>query len=167
MDYVTDTHSILWYFTEDPRLSKRAFDVFERTVREGFIIIPAVVLAEIMFIAKKGRITLTFEETLRKIERYENFDLAPLDVDILKVANKIEANLEMHDRLIVFNRPLLQCHINYKRPTNSKCCDMSNNLVKSGLLDRPGFKYPVNILRSLEKGEKVFDQYREKWAKRN
>jgi PIN domain nuclease of toxin-antitoxin system len=101
MDYVTDTHSILWYFTEDPRLSKRAFDVFEGTVREGFIIIPAVVLAEIMFIAKKGRITLTFEETLKKIERYENFDLAPLDVDILKVANKIEADLEMHDRLIV------------------------------------------------------------------
>jgi PIN domain nuclease of toxin-antitoxin system len=112
MDYVTDTHSILWYFTEDPRLSKRAFDVFEGTVREGFIIIPAVVLAEIMFIAKKGRITLTFEETLKKIERYENFDLAPLDVDILKVANKIEADLEMHDRLIVatalyFNATLL------------------------------------------------------------
>jgi PIN domain nuclease of toxin-antitoxin system len=112
MDYVTDTHSILWYFTEDPRLSKRAFDVFEGTVREGFIIIPAVALAEIMFIAKKGRITLTFEETLKKIERYENFDLAPLDVDILKVANKIEADLEMHDRLIVatalyFNATLL------------------------------------------------------------
>lgn len=101
MDYVTDIHSILWYFTQDPRLSKRALDVFEGTVREGFIIIPAVVLAEIMFIAKKGRITLTFEETLEKIERYENFDLAPLDLDILKVANKIEADLEMHDRLIV------------------------------------------------------------------
>ena len=101
MDYVTDTHSILWYFTQDPRLSKRALEVFEGTVREGFIIIPAVVLAEIMFIAKKGRITLTFEETLEKIERYENFDLAPLDLDILKIANKIEADLEMHDRLIV------------------------------------------------------------------
>ena len=50
---------------------------------------------------KRGRITLTFEETLEKIERYENFDLAPLDLDILKVANKIEADLEMHDRLIV------------------------------------------------------------------
>ena len=53
MDYVTDTHSILWYFTEDPRLSKRSLEVFEGTVREGFIIIPVVVLAEIMFIAKK------------------------------------------------------------------------------------------------------------------
>ena len=101
MDYVTDTHSILWYFIQDPRLSKRALEVFEGTVREGFIVIPAVVLAEIIFIAKKGRITLTFEETLEKIERYENFDLAPLDLDILKVANKIEADLEMHDRLIV------------------------------------------------------------------
>ena len=47
MDYVTDTHSILWYFIQDPRLSKRALEVFEGTVREGFIIIPAVVLAEI------------------------------------------------------------------------------------------------------------------------
>lgn len=27
--------------------------------------------------------------------------------------------------------------------------------------------HPVNIARSLEKGEKVFDKYREKWAKRN
>lgn len=101
MDYVTDTHSIVWYFTEDSRLSKKALEVFEGTMKQGVVIIPAVVLAEIMFIAKKGKITLTFEETLKKIEEYENFDVAPLDVDILKVADKIEAELEMHDKLIV------------------------------------------------------------------
>ena len=54
-----------------------------------------------MFIAKKGKITLTFEETLNKIEEYENFDLAPLNADILRVADKIEVDMEMHDRLIV------------------------------------------------------------------
>jgi predicted nucleic acid-binding protein len=75
--------------------------VFEGTVKEGIIIIPAVVLAEIMFIAKKGKITLTFEKTLKKIEEYENFDIAPLDIDILKVADGIEADLEMHDKLVV------------------------------------------------------------------
>jgi len=101
MDYVTDTHSIVWYFTEDPCLSEKALEVFEGTIKEGVIIIPAIVLSEIMFIAKKGKITLSFEETLKKIEEYENFDIAPLDVDILKVADKIEAELEMHDRLIV------------------------------------------------------------------
>ena len=60
---------MVWYFTEDPRLSKRALEVFEGTIREGFIIVPAVVLAEIMFIAKNGTMTLTFEKTLKKIQR--------------------------------------------------------------------------------------------------
>jgi predicted nucleic acid-binding protein len=55
MDHVTDTHSIVWYFTDDTRLSRRALDVFEKTIREGVIIIPTVVLAEIMYIAGKGK----------------------------------------------------------------------------------------------------------------
>ena len=101
MDYVPDTHSLVWYFTEDSRLSSKALQVFERTLEEGRIIIPVVVLAEIMFIAKKGRITLTFDETLKKIEEYDNFDIAPLDTEILREANKIELNMEMHDKLIV------------------------------------------------------------------
>ena len=54
-----------------------------------------------MFIAKKGRITITFDETLKKIEEYDNFDIAPLDTEILREANKIELNMEMHDKLIV------------------------------------------------------------------
>jgi len=101
MDYVTDTHSLVWYFTDDSRLSREALKAFEQTIEEGIIIVPSIVLAEIIFIAKKGRITLTFEETLKKIEEYENFDIAALDADILKVADRIEVDMEMHDKLIV------------------------------------------------------------------
>lgn len=56
MNYVTDTHSLVWYFTEDTHLSKNALDAFEGTVKEGAIIVPSIVLAEIMFISKKGKI---------------------------------------------------------------------------------------------------------------
>src|SRR3990170_8547084 len=101
MYYVTDTHSLVWYFTDVPDLSKKALQIFEGTISKGTIIVPAVVLAEIMFISKKGRINLTFEETLNKIKEYENFEIAPLDIDILVIADKIEANMEMHDRLII------------------------------------------------------------------
>ena len=101
MDHVTDTHSIVQYFTDDHRLSHHALEVFEKTIEEGAIIIPAVVLAEIMYIADKGKITLTFDETLQKIDTYENFSIAALDLEILKVAEKIKLNLEMHDKLIV------------------------------------------------------------------
>jgi PIN domain nuclease of toxin-antitoxin system len=99
MDHVTDTHSIVWYFTDDPRLSRRVLEVFEKTIKEGVIIIPTVVLAEIMYIEGKGKITLTFDETLQKIDSYENFIVAALDLEILKVAEKIRVDLEMHDKL--------------------------------------------------------------------
>ena len=101
MDFITDTHSLVWYFTEDPRLSKKALKAFEGTIKEGTVVVPAVVLAEIMYIAKRGKIALTFEETLKKIEEYENFGIAPLDIDILKTADRIETDMEMHDKLIV------------------------------------------------------------------
>ena len=110
--YVTDTHSLVWYFTENPRLSKKALKIFEKTVKEGTIIIPTVVLAEIMYIAKKGRITMSFAETVKKIENSENFEITPLDLDILKKADEIDYDLEMHDRLIAatalfFDAPIL------------------------------------------------------------
>lgn len=101
MNYVTDTHSLVWYFTEDHRLSKSALNAFEGTINEGTVFIPAVVLAEIMYIAKKGRIIISFENTIKRIEENENFEVAPLSLDILKVADKIDADMEMHDKLIV------------------------------------------------------------------
>jgi PIN domain nuclease of toxin-antitoxin system len=100
MDYVTDTHSLVWYFTDDNRLSGNARKAFHSSESEGTVIVPAVVLAEIMFIAKKGKITLSFQETLKRIEDSGNFEIASLNAEILRIADKIEADLEMHDRLI-------------------------------------------------------------------
>ena len=101
MNCTTDTHSLVWYFSDEGRLSEKALNAFEDTFEEGIVIVPSIVLAEIMFIAKKGRISLGFEETLGKIEEQENFEVAALDSDVLKVADTIEADLEMHDKLIV------------------------------------------------------------------
>jgi PIN domain nuclease of toxin-antitoxin system len=101
MNYVTDTHALVWYFTDDQRLSKKALKSFESTVKEGQIIVPTVVLAELLFIAKKGRIPLGFMATVAKIEALANFEIAPLDLDVLKIADSIDAPLEMHDKLIV------------------------------------------------------------------
>lgn len=80
---------------------KKALKSFESTVKEGQIIVPAVVLAEILFIAKKGRIPFGFTATVTKIEALANFEIAPLDLDVLKIAESIDAPLEMHDKLIV------------------------------------------------------------------
>jgi len=101
MDFVTDTHSLVWYLSDDQRLSNKALKSFEGTIKSGLIIVPTVVLAEILFIAKKGRIPLNFSETVSRIESLQNFEVLPLTVEILKLADRIEYSLEMHDKLIV------------------------------------------------------------------
>ncbi len=68
MDYVTDTHSLVWYFTDDSRLSSAALKAFQTSEVDGTVFVPAVVLAEIMFIARKGRTSISFEDTLERIE---------------------------------------------------------------------------------------------------
>lgn len=99
--YVADTHSIVWYFTDDPQLSENALKAFDQTTENGLILIPTIVLAEIIFIAQKGRITLIFWDTLKRIEEYENFEIAPLDIEVLKTADKIQTDTEIHDKIII------------------------------------------------------------------
>ena len=85
---------------------------FEGTIKKGKIIVPTIVLAELMYIAHRGRILISFSETVQLIRQASNFTIADLDIDILILANKIQADLEMHDRLIVatskkYKAPLL------------------------------------------------------------
>ncbi len=93
MNYVPDTHSLIWYFTDDSRLSKRALKAFEGTTKDGRIIVPAVVMAEILFISRKGRVAVGFAETIARIEAMDNFEIAPLDVDVLRMPTEVDALL--------------------------------------------------------------------------
>ena len=108
MDYVIDTHTLIWYFTNSPRLGSNALSAIENTINEGLIIVPVIVLSEIMYLARKNKIPVSFQETLSKLEGFENFDIAGLDVDILRTADGIAADLEMHDKLIIATAIYLQ-----------------------------------------------------------
>ena len=45
MDFVTDTHPLLWWFIDSPRLSKGAFEIFEQCDKgETIIYIPSIVI---------------------------------------------------------------------------------------------------------------------------
>ncbi|MBN1876892.1 MAG: PIN domain-containing protein [Anaerolineae bacterium] len=59
-DYVTDTHSLIWYLEGSPRLggkAKAAFEFCERGV--AVIYMPTICLVEIFYLQEKGRIPYT------------------------------------------------------------------------------------------------------------
>lgn len=109
MTYITDTHALVWYFTNDSRLGKTAFSALEGSLNKNTIIVPTIVLAEIMYISKKGRVLPGFKETVKKIEENSDYKIVSLDLDILIKADEFDNDLEMHDRLIVSTAIYYNC----------------------------------------------------------
>ncbi|MBU0568994.1 PIN domain-containing protein [bacterium] len=100
--YVTDAHSLAWYFTKSNRLSPKALKVFRSSANgECTVVIPSIVLAEILYISEKKRIKIDFNETVEKIEKGSNFEIADLNLEILKKTRVVKDIPEMHDRIIV------------------------------------------------------------------
>ena len=101
-NYVTDTHSFLWYLTNDSRLSKKANEIFEKAEQgENLIIIPTIVLIESLDVIEKKRIAYDFELVLSAVENNENFIIWNLDIEVVTEVVKIKGIPELHDRVIV------------------------------------------------------------------
>jgi len=102
MNFVTDTHALLWWFTESKKISSKAMEIFERCESgENVIFIPSIVLAEALSIFEKKRIPFDFRRLLKRIEESENFAIIPLDYPILQKMIDLKDVPELHDKIIV------------------------------------------------------------------
>ena len=94
--FIVDTHAVAWFVSRDPRLSDKARTILrDPNVR---LIIPAIVLAEIKYLAHKGRLTKSLDEVLRVIGSDPRCTIYPVD---LSVIGKAPLALDIHDSLIV------------------------------------------------------------------
>ncbi|MBD1833716.1 type II toxin-antitoxin system VapC family toxin [Cyanobacteria bacterium FACHB-472] len=65
LNHVTDTHALIWYLEDNPRLgvaAKQAFDACDRG--EIVIYIPTISLVEILYLQEKGRISADLKAQL-------------------------------------------------------------------------------------------------------
>lgn len=99
--YVTDTHSLLWYFHKPQRLGAAAADAFDQVAAsEADLIVPVIVLAEIIYILQAGKVTADFDDMLTQLQMDPNVTIVPLALErVLDLRNLTEVP-EMHDRLI-------------------------------------------------------------------
>lgn len=124
--FIVDTHALAWYFTKDERLGEEALKVFRNSVLgKAIIIVPTIVLAELIDIIDKKRIKTDYEELLNKIEESANFEIYPLDINVLKILRSIPEIYELHDRIIVATAKLLEAKV-ITKDENIK----SSNLVE-------------------------------------
>ena len=94
--YVVDTHALVWYLADDPRLGAQAEAVLNDP--EVTLIIPAIALAEIKDLANKGRFAHTLEDVLTVIGTNTRCLVWPINLNVVRAA---PLQLDIHDSLIV------------------------------------------------------------------
>jgi PIN domain nuclease of toxin-antitoxin system len=113
MNFVTDTHALLWWFIDSPKISTKASEIFQKCEKgENIIFIPSIIIAEGLSIFEKKRVSFDFKKLFRKINESENFVLIPLDYPILQKMVDLKDIPELHDKIIVstarhLNSPLI------------------------------------------------------------
>jgi PIN domain nuclease of toxin-antitoxin system len=106
MEYVTDTHPLLWDLFTPRRLGKAAYAAFrEVDCGNARLYIPAIVVSEMIMVIEKGRIPtaamtgLLYEINLMKQSQYH--ELLPLLPDTALANRTLTAIPDIFDCLIV------------------------------------------------------------------
>lgn len=101
MNFVADTHALIWWFTNNPRLSRRATEIFESCESgESIIFIPSIVIAEALSIFDKKRVSFDFKKLLKHINDSESLVIVALDYNILQKMVDLKDVPELHDKII-------------------------------------------------------------------
>ncbi|MFM0172026.1 type II toxin-antitoxin system VapC family toxin [Paraburkholderia sediminicola] len=102
---VLDTHTLVWWATGDPTLSKKAKTAIAQELTDGEIAVSAISAWEIAMLVERERLALSMDVSswLAKVSEIESVRFVPVDVEI--ATKSVELPGEFHkdpaDRMIV------------------------------------------------------------------
>lgn len=99
--FAVDAHALVWFITEDPRLSGPAKDILERAEdAQVQVLIPTIVLAEITYISLKKKVSITIDRVLQRIRQGDGFIVVPFDFSVFHITLQFPEDWDIHDRII-------------------------------------------------------------------
>ncbi len=125
MNFVADTHALLWWFVDSPKIGDKAAAIFEECENgEHVIFVPSIVIAEALSIFDKKRVSFNFRRLLKKIDESDNFTLVALDFPVLQKMTTLKNISELHDKIIVATAK----HLNLPIITKDEILQDSKNI---------------------------------------
>jgi len=104
MPYVTDTHALVWYMENDPKLSQEAKNIFQKVDNmQEYIFIPCIVFFELLYLTEKKKIVADFDRFLAMVSASKNYKIEPLCLPIIEKSRRIPREMvkDPWDRLII------------------------------------------------------------------
>ena len=100
-EYVTDTHSLLWYFARPKLLGPGAAAAFAQVAAgEAGLIVPVIVLAELIFALESKPQSADWDLVMSHLQASPNVTIADWTLARTLDLRHLRAIPEMHDRLI-------------------------------------------------------------------
>jgi PIN domain nuclease of toxin-antitoxin system len=101
MQYVLDTHALIWYLTANQRLSVAAKSVFDEIDTGRAVgIVSVMVLAEILLLEEKKRTAVSFVDLVAALQQNDNFEIAAVTLGDVVAAKRLTQVPELFDRII-------------------------------------------------------------------
>ena len=142
MPYVSDTHSIIWHMTDDPKLSIKAKEIFEKVDNgQDYIIIPCIVFFELLYLTEKKKLHIEFDRFIGAVSSSRNYRVEPSCLPIIEKSKVISRGEipDPWDRLIAAT----SMHLDFPLITRDK------SMQKVGL--KIIRRWQVIILKSLKR----------------
>lgn len=104
MPYVTDTHALVWYMENDPKLSQEAKNIFQKVDNmQEYVFIPCIVFFELLYLTEKKKVVADFDRFLAMVSASKNYKIEPLCLPIIEKSRRIPREMvaDPWDRLII------------------------------------------------------------------
>jgi PIN domain nuclease of toxin-antitoxin system len=129
MQYVIDTHALIWFFEDDTRLSSAVKAVLLNP--DSQLILPAIALAEAVWIIDRGKTSIPdpgylFDAVLND----PRITVYPLNPAVILETLHLDVINEMHDRQIVATALVIQ-----KQGQNVTLMTCDRNITQSAVIN--------------------------------
>jgi predicted nucleic acid-binding protein len=99
--FVVDAHALAWFISQDAKLGAMATNILRKAEEtKAEILVPTVVLAEILYISERKKVSVEIGEVMRRMIAGKGFAIVPFDLMVFEEMIRLPRELEIHDRII-------------------------------------------------------------------
>jgi PIN domain nuclease of toxin-antitoxin system len=112
MNYVIDTHILIWYFICSKRLPEKAKIIIDDCINgRGFLLISTISLSEALDLSEKRKIDFDFRSMFRLIQNESVFQIVDYLLPVFNETMRLKKIKEIHDRIIAATAKLFNAAI--------------------------------------------------------
>ncbi len=112
MQYLADTVAIVRHLSRHPALGPRATEILrDADTGEHHVYLSAITLIEILYLSEAKRVEVHLDDLVRRVTSSVNYEIVPVNTDVVMAAAEVDDVPELHDRIIVGTAKWLQVPI--------------------------------------------------------